>query len=260
MKTFLKILFFFLLVTQICFAQWTQTNGPFGGLIHCFAVNGTNIFTATDSGVFRSTNNGNSWTAVNSDLGCTEYVWSLTVAGANLFAATAGISPRSCGSIYLSTNNGTNWTLVNYSIRTQVLAVSGANLFVGSGGDVILSTDSGTSWTTVNNGLPGAYISALCVDGTNLFAGTWGGGVFLTTDNGISWTAAGLPNIDVQSFAVSGTNLFAGTEVGVFLSTPQLTAVNNAEHWLCSCSLRHESLPNVSSRTTAQAGRRSIAD
>ena len=40
MKTFLQTLFFFLLVTQICFAQWVQTNGPIGGYVNCFLVSG----------------------------------------------------------------------------------------------------------------------------------------------------------------------------------------------------------------------------
>ena len=78
----------------------------------------------------------------------------------------------------------------------------------------------------VNNGLPGAYISALCVDGTNLFAGTEVG-VFLSTNNGTSWTAVntGLPSSWVYALAVSGTNLFAGTWAGgVFRSTDSGTS------------------------------------
>jgi hypothetical protein len=57
-------------------------------------------------------------------------------------------------------------------------------------------------------------VYSLAVNGSNLFAGTFGGGVFLSTNNGTSWTAVntGLTaNITVSSFAVSGSNLFAGT-------------------------------------------------
>ena len=51
-------------------AQWIQTSGPSGdGMIQCLAVNGNNLFAGTlTSGVYRSTNNGTSWTSANSGL------------------------------------------------------------------------------------------------------------------------------------------------------------------------------------------------
>ncbi|MBK9229219.1 MAG: hypothetical protein IPL67_19700 [Ignavibacteria bacterium] len=110
-------------------------------------------------------------------------------------------------------NNGLTNTYVHS------LAVSGTNLFAGTGGGVFLSTNNGTNWTAVNNGLTNTYVFSLAVSGTNLFAGTSSGGVFLSTNNGTSWTAVnnGLTYTQVSSFAVSGTNLFAGTQGGVFL-------------------------------------------
>lgn len=51
-----------------------------------------------------------------------------------------------------------------------VSAVSGTNLFAGTGGGVFLSTNNGTSWT--QTGLTQAEVLALAVSGTNLFAGT----------------------------------------------------------------------------------------
>ena len=69
-------------------AQWVQTNGPYGGVISCLIVNGTNLFAGTyDAGVFLSTNNGTSWTEVNSGLTST-VVEALAVSGTNLFAGT----------------------------------------------------------------------------------------------------------------------------------------------------------------------------
>ena len=83
------------------FAQWVQTNGPYGGDIRCMAVSGTNLFAGTENaGVLLSTNNGTSWTAVNSGLK-RMYVYSLVVSGTNLFAGTYD-------GVFLSTNNGTS--------------------------------------------------------------------------------------------------------------------------------------------------------
>jgi len=77
------------------FAQWMQTNGPYGegpygGNVNCFAVSDTNLFAGTQGwGVFLSTNNGTTWTVVDS--GLTNWaVYSLAVSGTNLFAGTRG--------------------------------------------------------------------------------------------------------------------------------------------------------------------------
>ncbi|MEK9135710.1 MAG: FlgD immunoglobulin-like domain containing protein [Bacteroidota bacterium] len=196
-------------------AQWVQTNGPYGGFVNAIAVSGTNLFAGTANfgvgdGVFLSTNNGTSWTAVNTGLSNTS-VLALALSGTNLFAGTSG-------GVFLSTNNGTSWTAVNTGLTNTTvfaLAVSGTNLFAGTlAGGVFLSTNNGTSWTAVNSGLTNTDVRSLAVSGTNLFAGTGGRGVFVSTNNGTSWVAAntGMPtNTRVVSLAVSGTNLFAGT-------------------------------------------------
>jgi len=79
-----------LLGAQSLQAQWIQTNGPYGGEVQCFAVNGLNLFAGTYlGGLFRSTNNGTSWAAVNTGL-MYPFVYSLAVNGSNLFAGTLG--------------------------------------------------------------------------------------------------------------------------------------------------------------------------
>ena len=109
-------------------AQWIQTNGPGGGHVRTFAVSGTNLFAGTIGGVFLSTNNGTSWTAVNTGLTNTN-ASALAVSGTNLFAGTYS------GGVYLLANNGTSWTAVNTGLTNtyvNALAVSGTNLFVGT--------------------------------------------------------------------------------------------------------------------------------
>ena len=99
------------------------------------------------------------------------------------------------------------------------------------------------------NGPYGGMINSLGREWHESLCGTGGGGVFLSTNNGTSWTATGLTRAWVCALAVSGTNLFAGTlEGGVFLSTnngTSWTAVNNGltNTNVCRpCGQRHESL------------------
>jgi photosystem II stability/assembly factor-like uncharacterized protein len=163
------------------------------------------------------------------------------VSGSTLFAGTYEIG------IFRSTDNGESWTAVNSGLTTSLgrpgpcvlsLAVSGSNIFAGTGYDqgIFLSTDNGESWKPVNSGLPVVYpltclaIPALIARGSCIFAGTNCEGIYLSTNNGKSWTDAsfGLTSYvcsgytwkyDVTSFAECECDLFAGTCNGVFRLT-----------------------------------------
>ena len=82
--------------------QWQQTQGPTGGNINSLAVSGSNLFAGANGGVFRSTNNGGSWTAVNTGLTNTAF-YALAASGSNLFAGNGN-------GLFLSTNDGDSWT------------------------------------------------------------------------------------------------------------------------------------------------------
>jgi hypothetical protein len=182
--------------------------------VNALFVSGTNLVAATEDYIFLSANDGANWGWVQSNLKVNS-ILSLVGSGTNLFAATFSYG------VYLSTDNGTGWTQVSTGLpilmgdsywTVRFLAISGSNLFAGTGKGVFRSTNNGTSWTAVDSGLTNTNVSCLVVSGTSLFAGT-GGGVFLSSNNGTNWTPvnSGLTDTIVESFAVSGTNLFAGT-------------------------------------------------
>ena len=70
-------------------AQWVQANGPYGGNIHCLTVSGPNLFAGVSGGVYFSTNNGTSWSALNAGM-TNDSVLSFAIIGTNLFAGTSG--------------------------------------------------------------------------------------------------------------------------------------------------------------------------
>jgi len=74
---------------SISLAQWVQTKGPEGGIVSCLVSNGKMLFagSAGGGGVFRSTNNGVSWTRVNSGLTNTD-IRALALHGRFLLAGT----------------------------------------------------------------------------------------------------------------------------------------------------------------------------
>src|SRR5213075_61455 len=91
-----------LICTPFGLAQWVQTNGPNGGTVTCFATSGPNLFAGTNGdGVFRSSDNGTSWTPVNTGLiDLKKIVRALAVSGTTLVAVTRDAGCR-------STDNGT---------------------------------------------------------------------------------------------------------------------------------------------------------
>ena len=224
---FLVGLGIFLSFPQWTEAQWEQIGQPENTAINAIAVSGSKYFVGTDKGVFLSTDDGTSWTAVNSGLPkylVTDIAPQSVVIGTDHFVGTEE-------GIFRSSDNGKNWALANAGLPSDpdvsVLASIGSSLFAGTYDGVFRSTDNGASWTTVNSGLPvEPDVHDLAVIGTSLFVGTEKG-VYRTINNGSNWTAAsaGLPRRPVSSInsasAVIGENLFLGTEDGVFRSTPQ---------------------------------------
>ncbi len=203
--------------------RWTATGTIEGGEVRTFFSNGANLFAgAGGGGVFRSTDQGQSWRASNEGLS-NAYVDSFVVVGGTLIAASHGV--------YRSTDQGQTWRYANNLVdngglphRINSLVAIGTTLFGGTGGGVYRSTDLGDNWTAVNQGLTDLRVRVLALSGATLFAGTDGGGVFRSTDQGQTWAASSVglpPNTFVRSILTSGQNLIATTNSGVFLSSDQ---------------------------------------
>ncbi len=200
---------------SISYAQWQQTNGAPGGMIDCFAIKGSNIFIGTEVGVSRSTNNGDSWSAVNNGLPSRQ-VWSLAVVGNNIFAATGA-------GVFRSSDNGSSWTLVNdglpvlYFYNLCSLVAIDTNIFTAmSDYGVYRLRNNGSYWSPV--GLINNPIRDLTKNANYLFAGIIGTGVYVSTNynSSASWTAAnnGLTNLNVTKLCVCGGSIYAMTLTG----------------------------------------------
>jgi photosystem II stability/assembly factor-like uncharacterized protein len=118
--------------------QWRQTSGPEGADVISLLSVGPNLFAGTTfSGVFRSTNQGESWTPINEGL-LSQSIQSLAAVGTNIFAATVG------GGVLLSTDQGESWQAVNEgltSLGVRALAVAGGRLFAGTFGSGLFGAD-----------------------------------------------------------------------------------------------------------------------
>jgi len=81
---------------------------------------------------------------------------------------------------------------------------------------------SKAQWQVINSGLTSTEVKSFIVNGSTMYAGTFGGGIFKSTNNGANWSSTnnGLSPKDITAFIVNGSKLFAGNDsAGVFVSS-----------------------------------------
>jgi len=194
--------------------NWTLSAGTASIGVFCIVVKGTNLFMSTvGSGVYKSTTNGVTWSAVNN--GITNITWmrAIVVKGTDLYAGTDGYG------IYKSTNDGANWSLVNTGLpgsfySVSALAVVGNNIIAGTyGAGVYKSTNNGGSWSAVNNGVSTTdNILCMGVNGTSIYASTILGNLYMTTDY-TNWNAVSPGNFTAtrfEAFYQDGAKFYTG--------------------------------------------------
>ncbi|MER3523751.1 MAG: hypothetical protein C4326_06690 [Ignavibacteria bacterium] len=197
-------------------ASWTSINtGLTNAAVETLAYLGTDLYVGGFSGVFRSTDNGANWFSASTGLPAATTMQTFAVLGSTIFVGSSA-------GVHRSTNNGANWTLMNSGLGTgaaQMLAVSGSNLYAAGNG-LYLSTKQGTSWTSIGTGITSTSIKGIAFIGTDIFVGTQTAGIFRSTNNGSSWTQmnTGLTSTSVNSLASLGNNLIAGIGFGVYVS------------------------------------------
>ena len=216
---------------------WT-TNGPEGGSIQALAIDPRNpaiLYAATYAdGVFKTTNSGASWSAVNTEL---RYITKLAINPGNTQTLYAIVS----GGVFKSTDGGVSWSPANsglpsgYGMIALVVDPSQADtLYAGSYPGAFKSIDGGASWHPSSGGLsngPGnVAVRALAVDPGNsntVYAGLDEngpsiGGLYKSTDAGNSWTFTGPDRRTVNEIAIDPSNaniLYASTYSGLIKSS-----------------------------------------
>ena len=166
---------------------WDYVNSLTGAAPWSYFISGDTIIIGGVNKIYRSTNEGASFTPMNLGFPYTiTNVYAITMAGSNLYAATSYYG------VIKSTDFGNNWSTSTYGMgpkNTRGITYNGSTLIAGTNySGLYRSTDLGTNWNKSNNGLPAAStIASMVISDNVVFAGTRDG-VYKTTDNGISWS------------------------------------------------------------------------
>lgn len=204
-------------------AKWVlignASNGP-SVWARIQGASGNYLLATPTVGITRSSDNGATWTP--SGFPDTLRSPVLAVGDSKIVAGSYSLSsPSTAYGIYVSSDSGATWTSTAFresSTDLISIAVSGANIFAGTGAGITRSTDNGATWTSV--GFSGsAPIRALAVSGTNLLAGAYDG-MYVSSDNGTTWTRKGFKEgAVVGPIFASGAIVLAASEDGVHRSS-----------------------------------------
>jgi photosystem II stability/assembly factor-like uncharacterized protein len=219
---------------------WTRS-GLQGEFITSLVIDPQNLNTlyagADSQGVFKSTDAGVNWSAVNT--GLTPFFGFPRLAIDPLTPSTLYAAARRDVGVptirtFKSTNGAGSWSPTAPLRNVSVLAIdplTPTTLYAGTTGDggIFKSTDGAENWSAVNTGLTDFFVTGLVIDPltpNTLYAGAGfppGGAIFKSINGGGNWTALFRGNFTTQALAIDPTNpstIYAGTfPAGVFKST-----------------------------------------
>ena len=244
MKTLLQTLFFILLTTQICFAQWVRI-GPDGCSFKNIAVQDSIIFGVVDYNeigqLWRSVDNGTNWSVIV-DSNAVDVAISPS---GKVFMIRDSISTSyflKISFLYSSLDNGNTWTRVNI-LEQLIDSIPGSynrwpnDITIGSNGIIFCnikwtpyswepndaiarSTDDGTTWTTPGLSIQGGRIfdfkdQLILTAGIRYdpLSGNCWRIIYISTDNGNLWSQIGYPDgaCDFNTLCIySNNNIILG--------------------------------------------------
>lgn len=247
-------------------ASWTQHRDgltdptPFALLAVPNGAGGNDILAGTPKGIFRSANNGASWSASSSGIPANLAIYALA-SGPNGSGGTNVYAGTYLGQAFRSTDNGATWTAINSGLPVGQAHVNGlmttptGTVLAGTMNGIYRSTNFGASWTRVFT----FYGFSFAKHGGTLYAGT-SSGVYTSTNDGATWTAInnGITGSWIYAMAAipngSGVTLFAAAG-GVLRSTDNGATWTPASNGLTNAGVRAlTTAPNASGGTDLYAG------
>ncbi len=219
---------------EFLYAQWVATNGPIEGITYSLALehvaaDGAVLFGGTwNGGVFRSSDNGDTWIEIDggnwktlSDTGFTHAAISLLATIPNLSGGSALFAVDVRGALFRSIESDSNWTAIKGDVSNRsfnTLITTGNYIFGGTDSGVVISTDLGSHWNVPMNELSSSRISSLLfvgngIDTSTLFSAT-SAGIYRSTNMGVNWAlvnggALGFVSMAAMQEPTGHTLLFA---------------------------------------------------
>jgi uncharacterized protein (TIGR03437 family) len=197
-------------------ASWSAFDANIPGAVFDVSLSpaGTSGVVLTENGVYRTVNNGTSWTPqLARPFGNPgSYLSRSPAAQATIYAILSQ-------EIYRSTDDGVTWSLAGtgntpaeaFGLLADPLTANTVYFFGNASANVYFSINAGVTWRTVQTG--GLVTSVVATTDGSLYAGT-SNGIFKSINQGSSWGAvntglpAGAGALYAHSLSASGTTVY----------------------------------------------------
>lgn len=165
--------------------SWSQRKDQYGfsgGNARHFASLDSDLFSAGDAYILRSSDQGSTWVFKDANVR-NRIIAGLAATKTTLFAGTND-------GMYVSADRGETWNKRSNGITADIRTVysDGKNVYAGTWDGLFVSTNDGVSWNRISTGLPGQSINAITHVGSVIFVATQFNGLYKTTNGGDSWT------------------------------------------------------------------------
>ena len=204
----------------------TVNSGLVNKNVKAITAQGIYIFAATDSGLFRSTNNGDNWSSITN---YRKLVYHLACNDQFIFAGTIL-------GIYRSSDHGITWDSINnglprqlYGLPAYISAISISTNYIYTGisswgiPQIYKTSNYGNNWYPItNSGTDSTEVYSLESRDSIILCGT-GSGVYISRNSGINWRKIPEVNPNIGLFGLSIINdqniIVAPYGTGVHVST-----------------------------------------
>ena len=255
-----KLLLLFVLVSGVLKAQWTNTNGPFGGDIRTMTSFKNVIYAGTGSGVYISFNNGINWKDIS--VPKTGTVMSLVHNDTFVFAATSK-------GIFKTNDHGNHWILTkSFSLGEAPTKIfNNENILYANMRDTLCrSYNNGSTWQP--SGLR-KFTNSMAFKDSFIFAATFEG-LYRSADQGNTWSkvlnqSSGMQVVKKDSFLMFSTssgvyrsldngNQWSYTNYGINTQVLKGLYVHNNVIWVATYKGPIKSIDNGISWTLVDSG------
>lgn len=265
-RTFATFIILLLLSSFETNGQWKQVNGPFQGDAQKIVFKGSDMYAMVfKAGIYKSTDEGNSWSPVNTGLNAVD-IQDITANNKNIYIANydgvfilsgnetiwkkTTLPTKTChklccsgdtiyagdyeGGIYTSKDGGSTW-------GPRVIVQSGPFFSSTAGKDIVFvskdqreinySDDCGVTWSQINMGSINTFSDVTYKNSRLYLANDYG--VFVTKNKGLEWEwIKGIDNVrkisvDKNNIAVLAEKLYLSADTGKTWKIIDLSSIYN---------------------------------
>jgi photosystem II stability/assembly factor-like uncharacterized protein len=241
MKTYTLV--FVIIITCNALSQTPQWDfmGLDGEEIYDIAVDDSgNVFVASWTGVFKSTDNGTTWAFKNNGLQIGDVYKLFIDYEGNIYLCGSASFPGY--GLYKSSDGGENWlgfadTLnggpINYFEDVTIIPNEpGGIIYVSNYYGIYRSTDEGVTWQSTNFTVPGAVYIGVNKNGYMFFGNNLASwfGIYRSTDLGLNWERHTFLGVSAMVYLRDGSVLAGCYDPGLGESGIYKT-INNGDTW-----------------------------